>query len=99
MKSLARLICRTIVCSAGDGSTGGCQGGGRIAVVLSHGRWTFSRANRSPLVKPLLDYLTGVLALQGVRLPPTVLSKDSRCRPTAHLPSHPDNNMPAARSR
>ena len=45
-------------------------------MVLSHGKWTFSRADPTPAVKPASDYLTGVLgeALwwgQQVRLTPS----------------------------
>src|SRR5689334_15055170 len=59
-KSLARLIRRSTACSAGDGATGGCQGWGRIAVLLPLGS---HRSGSTPhRTHPVNHYLTGVLA-------------------------------------
>src|SRR5215210_8646173 len=58
-KSLARLMrCRT-ACSAADGSIGGCQGWGRIALLLP-ARLPQGGAHHRATI-PVNDYLTGAL--------------------------------------
>src|SRR6185312_12795285 len=65
--SLARRTRRTMVCSAGDRATGGCQIAGRIGHSLDSPLLILpAYATVATLPRPLADYSTGALVQLGV---------------------------------